>query len=155
MRTFRVENTQNGFVFGEYPAQTAQQAIELMAQDIGYTDAEQICRAFAIDAEALRASPIDTDGTTPAPKVPPMIAAKHHHLENQVDPDDTLENWIATRFGWDDVQITDGGDVRYVLAAGSRAWHPVTAAQFGEIMRLYHEIAPWAPDRRTASRQRQ
>jgi hypothetical protein len=155
MKTFRIENVRNGFVFGEYQAQTARQAIDIMAQDIGYADAEQVCMAFAIDAEALQASPIDTDGAAAAERVPLMIAAKRNHLANQVDPDDTLENWIALQFGWDAVEISDGGDVSYTLKSSGTERHPVTAAQFAEIMKLYHELEPWAPDRRAVVRRRQ
>jgi hypothetical protein len=154
MKTFRIENTRNGFVFGEYQAQTAQQAIDIMAQDVGYADAEQICTAFAIDADALQVTPIDIDGTGLPEKVSPMTAAKRNHLANQVDPDDTLENWIAMQFGWDAVEITDGGDVRYRLKPDRGEWHLVTAAQFAEIMKLYHELEPWAPDRRAIIRRR-
>jgi hypothetical protein len=52
MKTFRVENTQSGHIFGEYQGETPEAAIKAMMVDAGAADEEPSDDLRAVEVEA-------------------------------------------------------------------------------------------------------
>ncbi|MDR3441220.1 hypothetical protein [Telmatospirillum sp.] len=137
MKTFRIDNMHTGATMGEYKAESEQQALDAMACDIGYEDYAQACEAVAVAPPDLRVIRIDCESVGIDDGVAGIIAAKREHEDNQIDPDDTFENWIATQFNWTDVEITRQGEVVYTALEDCSSRRVATAEQCSEILALY------------------
>ncbi|MTJ79796.1 MAG: hypothetical protein F8N37_02075 [Telmatospirillum sp.] len=138
MKTFRIENAASGSIVGEYKTESELQALNAMAQDIGYETHEQACEAVAVAPQDLRIVHIDCETTGLDEDIAAIVAAKRDREITQVDPDDLLENWIATHFDWADVEITRDGNVIYTPRADGAERRYASAEQISEILALYN-----------------